>query len=470
MDSPVNTYVAFADLMSTLIDPSGHFSLVCPTGIAVDSSTASLYRTLVKEERLASVYDFVTNPRIWTDVGNRNFRFCVLTASGAQGRYPVARYSVLRKHPDELSLPGTVFELTPAEITIVAPETETAPMFRSRREAEIVLRIMHAMPLLIDVRQSQRGPWDVQFMSMLHMANDSSEFKPSDELEDPQPLYEAKYVHHFTHRLGTFEGKTPGSGDTELPRPSAAQLADPHYEIQPRYWIERKLANDLLAEKSDAEWLLGFRDIAKATDERTLIASAIPRFGAGHTLPVVLSRRPLHGLHAIFSSFILDFVARQRIAGAHMTFTTMRQLPVPTPDSLSEMAPWDRETAIDGWLLARTAELTATTYSMTGYLSGTEYAGPPFLWDSDRRRVLRAEIDAAMLIIYGMQRDDVDYVMSEFRIVKRKDEASFGEFLTKRVILEAYDAMLQAVSSGVPYRSPLDPPPGEGARHPSNCS
>ena len=461
-----NTYVAFADLMSRLVGASGHFSLICPTGIAVDSSTASLYRSLVMEERLACVYDFVTNPRVWTDVGNRNFRFCVLTAAGTRGTYPVAKYSVLRKHPDELPLADNVFELTSEEIRIVGPETETAPMFRTRRDADLVIRIMRALPVLIDTTASARGPWDVQFLAMFHMAGDSSNFKRHEELQDPVALYEAKYVHHFTHRLGTFEGKVAGTGDTELPRPSAAQLADPRYEIQPRYWVRQGLVDESLEGRTEANWLLGFRDIAKATDERTLISAAIPRVGAGHTLPIVTSRRPLHGLHAIFSSFILDFVARQRIAGAHMTFTTMRQLPVPTPESLQAMAPWDMDTTIGDWLLRRTAELTATTYSMVGYLEGTAHGGPPFCWSPERRSVLRAELDAAMFVLYGLSRDDVDYVMSEFRIVRRKDETAFGEFRTKRLVLAAYDAMAEAAATGVPFVSPLDPPPGHGPRHP----
>ena len=52
-------------------------------------------------------------------------------------------------------------------------------------------------------------------------------------------------------------------------------------------------------------------------------------------------------------------------------------------------------------------------------------------------------------------------VFQWFPIVKRKDEAAHGEYRTKRVILEIYDAMQQAIETGQPYQTLLDPPPAD---------
>lgn len=43
-------------------------------------------------------------------------------------------------------------------------------------------------------------------------------------------------------------------------------------------------------------------------------------------------------------------------------------------------------------------------------------------------------------------------------IVKRKDEQKYGEYRTKRVVLEIYAAMAEAIRTGKPYRTRLDPP------------
>jgi hypothetical protein len=73
-----------------------------------------------------------------------------------------------------------------------------------------------------------------------------------------------------------------------------------------------------------------------------------------------------------------------------------------------------------------------------------------------------------MFHLYGLPRDDVDYVMDTFPIVRRKDEAAYGEYRTKRLILEIYDAMAEAIRTGVPNQSVLDPEPGRGPRHPES--
>ena len=89
------------------------------------------------------------------------------------------------------------------------------------------------------------------------------------------------------------------------------------------------------------------------------------------------------------------------------------------------------------------------------------YDGPPFRWDEDRRFLLRCELDAAYFHLYGIARADVDYIMETFPIVKRKDEQAHGEYRTKRVILEMYDAMAQAMATGMAYQTRLDPPPAD---------
>jgi hypothetical protein len=93
--------------------------------------------------------------------------------------------------------------------------------------------------------------------------------------------------------------------------------------------------------------------------------------------------------------------------------------------------------------------------------------GPPFRWDEDRRFLLRAELDAAFFHLYGIDRDDVDYIMETFPIIKRKDIAAHGTYRTKEAILKIYDAMTTAKSAGTEYHSALTPPPGHGARHSS---
>ena len=109
----------------------------------------------------------------------------------------------------------------------------------------------------------------------------------------------------------------------------------------------------------------------------------------------------------------------------------------------------------------RVLELTYTAWDLQPFAHDCGYDGPPFRWDEERRFLLRCELDAAYFHLYGIARDDVDYIMDTFPIVRRKDEAAHGEYRTKRVILEIYDEMAEAMRTGEPYRTRLDPPPAD---------
>jgi hypothetical protein len=56
----------------------------------------------------------------------------------------------------------------------------------------------------------------------------------------------------------------------------------------------------------------------------------------------------------------------------------------------------------------RVVELVYTTQVMQPFARDHGYEGPPYPWDSDRRALLRAELDAAFFHLYGLERGDVD--------------------------------------------------------------
>lgn len=75
--------------------------------------------------------------------------------------------------------------------------------------------------------------------------------------------------------------------------------------------------------------------------------------------------------------------------------------------------------------------------------------------------MMRCELDALFFHLHDVARDAASDVMDAFPIVRRRDEEQSGEYLTKRVILEIYDEIADAMRTGQPYRTRLDPPPAE---------
>jgi hypothetical protein len=169
-----------------------------------------------------------------------------------------------------------------------------------------------------------------------------------------------------------------------------------------------------------------------------------------------------HGVAQITScasSFVCDYVTRQKLGGSNMNFFVLKQLPLLGPDQYVTRCTWDYGNLVRDWLVPRVLELTYTAWDLEPFARDLGYDGSPFRWDPERRFLLRCELDAAFFHLYGIERGDVDYIMETFPIVKDKDEAAHGEYRTKRVILEIYDQMAQAAETGETYRTRLNPPP-----------
>lgn len=242
------------------------------------------------------------------------------------------------------------------------------------------------------------------------------------------PLYEAKMLHLYDTRWATYE--PDGSTRLMTEDEKAAHLAP-----LPRYWVPESEVERKLAGRWKAQWMLGWRDICRSTDTRTVITTLAPRVAFGHKWLLALAQEGRTMLQASWSSFAFDFAARQKLGGTSMTYATLMQLPMPSPESTrTSSIPMDRQ--LRSWIELRVDRLNG------------------WIPDPVERSQVRAELDALMFHVYGLDRNDVSYVMETFPIVKRKDEALYGSYRTKDLILAAYDAMGRAQESGTPYRAP----------------
>jgi hypothetical protein len=170
-------------------------------------------------------------------------------------------------------------------------------------------------------------------------------------------------------------------------------------------------------------------------------------------MPLLFAEADQALLLSTFDSFACDWILRQSIGGTHLTFFIVKQLAVLPPSFYTA----DHR----AFIAPRVLELTYTAWDLAGFARELGYDGPPFRWDEERRFLLRAELDALYFHLYGIARDDVDYILDTFPIVRRKDEAAYGEYRTKRVILEIYVALAEANRTGVPYPTRLAPPPAD---------
>lgn len=281
-------------------------------------------------------------------------------------------------------------------------------------------------------------------MAMIHMSNDSGLLHDTPG-KGRLLLYEAKMMHQFDHRWTTYgtDGSTRDVTDTDK--------ADAAFTVTPRYWVDGTEVNQRLDGKDWGHgWLMGWRVITNATNERTMIAGVIPRVGVGNKMPLFLfgdkvGSEKATAFYGNLCALTFDFVARQKIGGATLNYFYLKQFPVLSPDNY-------KETDLE-FIVPRVLELTYTAHDLTPWAEDLGYDGPPFSWDPEVRAILRAELDAYYAKLYGLTRDELRYILDPadvmgdeypsdtFRVLKNNEMKQFGEYRTQRLVLEAWDNM-----------------------------
>jgi hypothetical protein len=484
----VNTYAVFAELMRSAIGPAGRTGVIVPTGIATDDTTKHFFQDLTDTRSLISLYDFENRDAVFPGV-HRSYKFSLLTLAGSARPVTTgANFVFFARQIEDLADPDRRFTLTAEDIKLLNPNTRTCPVFRTRRDAELTKSIYRRVPVLIREGDPDGNPWGIKFSTMFHMSNDSHLFRTRQQLEDmgyilegnvfvrPEssggsptavgttatdgrylPLYEAKMIDFFDHRRARVVISATATVRQAQPEYlTIAEHSNPEELPLPRCWTPEAEVDTRLS-GWDRDWLVGFCDVTSTTNERTVIPDVMPRVAVGNNLPLVLGLdQPadrVTALVASLSSFAADYTARFKVGGVHLNFFLVSQFAVPSPSAFGQR--------IIDFIAMRVLELTYTADDLAGFAADLGYAGPAFRWDSGRRALIRAELDAMMFRLYGIVRDDVDYIMETFPIVRRHDEERFGEYRTKRLILERYDAMAKAEALGALYATPLEPPPGD---------
>jgi hypothetical protein len=461
----VNTYSLFAELFANLINMTGRAGVIVPTGIATDFTTRLFFDSLVSKQRLVSAFMFDNAWRIFPAI-HPDTPFVLLTMGRTEKTAEFASYLLSAEH---LGDPHRRYRLAREEIFAINPNTRTAPLFRSRNDAELTARIYQAAPVLIDEAKGAAGNlWRVEFrQGLFNMTSDSALFRTAAQLaaegftrdgpnwrrpgpaptlpaETFVPLYEAKMIHQFDHRWAGYAANGIDTSEFGL-----EQKGDKEFEPSPRYWVEESEVDQRLSDKNWFRgWLLGWRDITNATNERTVIAAVFPRSAVGNKLPLFFPKASVEEIAAFaanLSSIAFDYVSRQKVGGTTLNFFLLYQFPIfpptfYTPERLAFLTP-------------RVLELTYTSHALAPFARDLGFDGPPFPWDEARRAHLRADLDAFYARAYRLTRDDLRYILDPadvmgpdypsetFRVLKEKETRLYNEYRTRRLVLEAWDRM-----------------------------
>lgn len=530
----INLYSVFAELALNLLNSEGRVGVVIPTGIATDNNNQEFFSHIVSKGQLVSLYDFENKKKLFPAVHSM-YKFTLLTLC-KDGKAKDIDFVFFAHHPSDLKEERKHIRLSPSDFSLLNPNTLTCPIFRSKADGELTKLIYRRVPVLINKAKGE-NPWNVCSLQFFNMASDSHLFRTKEQLEKEGfqllgnrfikggkvylPLYEGKMFWFYDHRFGTYEGRVDRS-DVHLPRVSTRQHSDPSFIAIPWYWVPEEEVEDSLGKRNwHKNWLIVYRRITNASNERTAIFGVLPRVGVGDTGPLLMPFKSSHlipCLLANLNSLIFDWVARQKIGGTHLGFFFLEQLPVLPPSA------YRREDMF--FIVPRVIELVYTAWDVKAFADdvwksadeelrraieeqwreneretgGNEWKPPewlaclrrqeieegmpfpPFRWDEGRRAVLQAELDAYFAILYGLNRKQLRYILDpkdltekeveeitsdyeevedpldeagygerwkksdypseSFRRLKDKEMEEFGEFLTRRLILTAWEKLI----------------------------
>jgi type I restriction-modification system DNA methylase subunit len=448
----LNLYAPFAELGLETINSTGRTGIVVQTGIATDSHTQEFFRKLVNDHRLVSLYDFVKDNKYFNEVDKK---FCLLTLIGEDNPQQEFELAFYLEDLEGLQEEQNRFSISPEEIKLVNPNTETCPTFRTRQDAELSLEIYRNSSILKN-ETDKEDVWGVELRRMFNSGDDSNLFERKEDLDrngwnldgnvfskpggEFVPVYESKMIHQYDHRFKTYRGVS--ESDVKNKNPTEVDdkgKKDPNYRTLPPYWVSYE---DYENQWNDDSWHIVLRKVARATDKRTSIASVLPQVATedsvNHLLNCDSNDAPV--VLACLNSFVLDYAARRKVGGANLNQYIAKQLPIPKLTTLQDKEIngeplWTRISRLSNML-------TYTSSDLSTYANDVDIEGGPFDFQGPNgreREDVRMELEAILCHAYGLDEGDIRHVLADFSGIRDEEMEEYGEYRTKNKIIQKFN-------------------------------
>jgi hypothetical protein len=551
----VNLYALFSENIKMLINPLGRAGFIAPTGIATDKSTSEFFSALMRDQMVASLYDFENKRGIFKSV-DRTVKFCLLTI----GREAMPEFAFMLHDVREIADNRKNFRADYTLFKKLNPKTGNLAVIRSRADVDTLKSIYDRVGIFepSDRDDEIANAWENHYLRMWHLTNDTDYLSESPSAES-LPVYEAKYFGIYDHRWAEHaatglvssdeaddgeEGasllrlsdkldagrrvRTRYHADAERTRikylglPASilsyedeklAQLLAGVYQsvllanglsgskdfISPRWLSDRPhlvgslepyplhgnlvLKHDDLVSIREApmlsdacrkllrllspRWVIGYRIITKAQNRRTLIPCVLPgvamSFSVVNTIVNVPARKAAC-LVAQWSSLVCDYVVRSKLGATTLSYGYFDQIPTLPPESFSA--------SHEKFICSRVLQLVFVSNDLrcfyediTADMPGVDERpdgrkGMPYEYDPDRRHLLQCELDAYIGYLWGLCRADLEFILDPksrlgsdypsetFRGLKNQEIKQYGEYRTQRLVLEAWDRIVEPLRRG----------------------
>ncbi|MFN8079571.1 MAG: N-6 DNA methylase [Kineosporiaceae bacterium] len=414
----VNAYLPFVETCWRLLAPRGRAAILVPAGIGADRSAAELMRALLESGSLQALHLLATDRAVFDGVSARVGVALLELRHGAHrtgDAGPVEPAEVAIDVRDPADIPAERrWVLDAALPRLVNPNTGTVPLCGSARDVDLLAGAHRRWPVLVHHGDPGGNPWQVRLLTPLHMTRDAVHFH-SEPGPGLVPLWEAKHAGLLDHRGGS--------------------------RADHRYWVSEAVVAERFSELVDRGWLGAYRNVTTTDSARTVVPCALPVAAVGNSLPLIdAPRLPL--LLTVLAALPVDYLVRQKHAGANLNFFKLEQAAVPEPVVYEAVTTWSDGQPLERWLLTRLAASIRWDQTLTPLAQ--ELAGLGVDLAAARgqgRDDALAEIDAAHALLLGWTREDLEHVLGTFATLRAREVRTIGRFATATRVLAAFDRL-----------------------------
>lgn len=423
----LNTYPLFTEKVGGILNANGSCGYIIPSGFFMDDTTSPLFRYFFENKMLKSIYDFENRKKIFQNVDSR-YRFCIVTLYKQKSDNYKANFIFYLHNIEDIISNENVIKLSFDELKLFNPNNKLLPAFKNQLEVELNRKIYQYGVLKNDMDELN----DVEIHRMINMTTDAN-ILYNEPSADRLSVYESKLMHQYDHRYATFSGiehEERQKGNARVT--TLAEKTDKNTCSVPRFYSPIKVFKEKNEKwKWKYNWYLAYRYISSSTNERCAIASIIPKSIVSNSAYLIFIRDLNNLILQIgnMNSFWLDFTARAKVT---LNF----------PPVILEQCPCIKSEQITEKILTQIKErVLKLTYTATDLdVFGKEFGlTEPFQWNDKERFQLQCELDAIYAHLYGLEKEEMYYILDTFPIVKRKDIAKYGSYRTKETILALYD-------------------------------
>jgi len=460
----INTYSIFIERCYDLINPKGYMGIIVPSGFLTHYYLKDMFNLFVKNNSINCIFEFDNKEGIFNI--HRATRFCLLSITGKEIKKENIPMIFNSTNPKEVQEPLSIISQKNVDIRKIIKNrslnkiilfnqdnfklfnsnTKTCPIFSSKMDYMIAEKIYKNCEIILN----KEKPYikELVIHRMFNMSDDSDKFLEKVQVEDMTkktatpiridsegnkrlPIYESKFIWIYDYRYAGFENCSL----INIKKGNTKRLENKNIDshIEPRYWIkEQHMFYKTEHWQWKKKWFLAVRQHTHSKNRRTCIATIIPNYPSVYTLNLILN---ISAIEAIFlvsnlNSFTLDFVARQKISGSSLKQYVLEQLPIVDFDS------WIKYNDI---IIPKCIELIYTSPQLKDFALELGINREPYEWDESRRSDCMAELDAIYALLYKINKEELEYILDSFPIIRERDIEKFGFYKTKDLILSYFD-------------------------------